>query len=96
MRDAMDSNKYVEGMKNWAKVVSKAWSDDNFKKRLTSETNKVLQEEGIPIDSHVNYKIVENTKNEINFIIPIERKLTGTRRLNKPTSTSKPIKFKPL
>jgi len=92
----MDTKKYVEGMQNWAKVVSKAWTDEKFKKRLSLETNKVLLEEGVPIDSDFQYKILENTKDEINFIIPIERKLIRPKKLNKPTNTSKPIKFKPL
>ncbi|RPJ87281.1 MAG: NHLP leader peptide family natural product precursor [Acidobacteria bacterium] len=51
-------------------LVSKAWSDESFKKRLLSDTMAVLKENGIAVPAGVTIKAVENTDTLYHFVIP--------------------------
>jgi hypothetical protein len=92
----MDAKKYADGMKNWAKVISRAWEDDEFKYRLLHESDAVLKEEGIPVENNMHYKVLEDTKDQMNFIIPLEKKQLTNNYLKKVSKNIKPIRFRPL
>lgn len=41
----------------YAKIVAKAWSDEEYRKRLIDDPNKVLSEEGWDVDSSTTVQI---------------------------------------
>ena len=51
-------------------IISKAWADEVFKKRLLADTATVLAEEGIEIPEGVTIKAVENTETLFHLVIP--------------------------
>jgi hypothetical protein len=55
----------------WSEVVAKAWSDDEYKKRLLSDPIPLLREEGFQIPDGATVTIlVETTPNHRTFILP--------------------------
>ncbi len=63
-------NLIAEHQKKWAVCVAKAWADEDYKKRLISDTVTVLKEEGINVPTGIDVKIVENTKDLIHVVLP--------------------------
>jgi len=57
-------------IKDWGKIVSKAWSDENFKKRLISDPAAVLRESGLEVPPGVEVKVVENTDKLLHLTLP--------------------------
>jgi hypothetical protein len=53
--------------KQWAKINVKAWSDENFKKRLMSNPKSALQEMGITPPAGMEVKVVENTNTVVHL-----------------------------
>jgi hypothetical protein len=53
--------------KQWAQVNVRAWSDENFKKRLMSNPKSALQEMGITAPAGMEVKVVENTNNMVHL-----------------------------
>lgn len=57
-----------------AKIVAKAWADENYKMRLMNDTKKVLEEEGIIIPEGINVHVVEkeqpSTPTDFYFTLP--------------------------
>jgi hypothetical protein len=58
-----------ELQKIWSKIVSKAWTDEKFKKRLLQNPKEVLKEFGIDT-SKVDYTIIEDTDSKRTLILP--------------------------
>jgi len=58
-----------ELQKIWSKIVSKAWTDEKFKKRLLQNPKDVLKEFGIDT-SKVDYTIIEDTDSKRTLILP--------------------------
>jgi hypothetical protein len=56
----------------WSKVISKAWNDPAFKKRLLNEPQKVLRENGIELPSGKELKITETTDKIIYLNLPAD------------------------
>jgi len=52
-----------------AKVVARAWTDPDFKKRLLADTRAALDELGIEIGEIAEFKTVENTAEIHNMIV---------------------------
>ncbi len=59
-----------EEAKAFQRIIAKAWMDDEFKGRLTSDPATVLREEGIEVPQGVELKIVENTDEVVHFVLP--------------------------
>ena len=59
--------KYQEA---FAKIVAKAWSDAEFKRKLIAEPNAVLTENGIAVPAGITIKIVEDTATVKNVTLP--------------------------
>ncbi|MCL1467185.1 NHLP leader peptide family RiPP precursor [Argonema galeatum] len=59
------------GRNFWAKIIAKAWADEEFKQRLLENPTRVLEEEGIAIPEGLEIQI-EPTDNSLEFIIPPE------------------------
>ncbi len=50
-----------EAQKALSKIVAKTWLDEGFKEQFLSNTNAVLEENGVTIPSGVEFKVNENT-----------------------------------
>ncbi len=56
--------------KIWAKVVAKAWIDEEFKERLLKNPEKVLKEMGIAIPSGVKLELHQQSHKKLHLILP--------------------------
>jgi len=56
-------------MANKPRIISRAWTDQAFKKRLLERPKEVFFENGIYIPSTVNIKVVENTASKIYLVL---------------------------
>ena len=61
---------HAEQHKALAKVIAKAWSDEDFKKKLLADPNKVLAENDIDVPAGLEMKVVENTDRVFYFVLP--------------------------
>ena len=59
-------------MQQWSKIVEKAWHDESYKKRLLSNPEDVLKEEGIAPPEGVQVKLVENTPTVVHLTLPAQ------------------------
>ncbi|MBR1153712.1 NHLP leader peptide family RiPP precursor [Bradyrhizobium sp. JYMT SZCCT0428] len=59
-----------EWIKQWSKIVEKAWHDESYKNRLKSDPETVLKEEGIAPPEGVQVKLVENTPSLVHLTLP--------------------------
>ena len=69
--------KTIEERKEYAKVIAKAWVDDDFKKRLIADPAAVLGEHGIDVPEGMSVKVVERKENEIHIPLPPKPKEFG-------------------
>lgn len=60
-----------EQKKIMAKVVAKAWADEDYKKNLLANPKEVLENEGLEIPEEKKINILENTKDTLNFVLPM-------------------------
>ena len=58
--------------KFWAKIIAKAWEDENYKTRLLADPATVLSEEGLTVPPGVEVKIVEETKKLAWLVLPVQ------------------------
>ena len=56
----------------YKKIVTKCWSDPDFKQRLIAEPVTTLRSEGASIPDGIKVNVVENTLTECTFVIPNE------------------------
>ena len=63
-----------EVIKQYAKIIMKAWENEDFKKQLLGDAKKVLAQEGMKLPDDVEVKIAEGS-NEQKFDVE-SRKLT--------------------
>lgn len=54
----------------WREIVIRAWSDDEFKRRLISDPRATLADAGLPVSEDVNYVVIENEPRRIHLILP--------------------------
>lgn len=59
-----------EQQKQWAKIVAKAWADEDYKQRLMADPAAVLKDEGIELPDGVKIKCVEATKTQAWLVLP--------------------------
>jgi len=58
--------------KAYGKLVTKAWSDDDFKSKLLADPMAVFKENELIIPEGIEVRMVENTKDTIHYILPTE------------------------
>ncbi len=63
----MDKEKLSQA---YGKIVAKAWSDAEFKKRLLSDPNAVLKEFGVDIPEGIQFMVMEDTDKMIHLSLP--------------------------
>lgn len=56
--------------KQWAKIISMSWLDDNFRKRLLNDPRRVLKEHGIEFPNDLKINLLEGKAGEINITLP--------------------------
>jgi hypothetical protein len=59
-----------ERQKQWAKIVAKAWADEDYKQRLMEDPAEVLSEEGMAVPEGVEIKVVEATDKQAWMVLP--------------------------
>ncbi|SDL52860.1 NHLP leader peptide domain-containing protein [Maridesulfovibrio ferrireducens] len=62
--------KQNEQQKQWAKIVAKAWADEDYKQRLLNDPTAVMKEEGIEVPEGVKFKCVEATEKQAWLVLP--------------------------
>ncbi len=60
----------MENQKAYAKLIAKCWSDPKFKEQLLKDPETILKQNGIEIPKGQKVKVVENTQDVLNFVIP--------------------------
>ncbi len=56
--------------KQWAKIVAKAWADEDYKARLLADPKAVLAEAGVELDTDLDYTVVEAAENQVVLVLP--------------------------
>lgn len=56
--------------KEWAKVIAKAWLDDDFKKRLLADPMPILKEHGIEMPEGLTVNVIEGKPGQVNVTLP--------------------------
>ena len=71
----------VVDKKTHARLIARAWEDDDFKARLLKEPQKVLKEEGIKVPRGVKVKAVANDSKTVHIVVPAKpkKKLTESQ-----------------
>ena len=65
--------------KEWAKIIAKAWVDEEFKAKLLAEPKAVLKAEGIEFPENIKLNIAEAKEDELNLTLPLQpADLTGS------------------
>jgi len=59
-----------ERSKKIAKVIARAWADDEYKKKLKTEPEATLRRAGIKVPSGVKVKVHENTGKVFHWVLP--------------------------
>lgn len=52
------------------RVIAKAWADEDFKAALLADATSALRSQGIEVPEGVTIKVIENTDNVINLVLP--------------------------
>ena len=56
--------------KTWARVVAKAWADEEYKRRLLADPAAVAREEGVPVPEGLTLKVVEDVPGTRTLVLP--------------------------
>ena len=60
----------AELSKTWARVVAKAWADEEYKRRLLAEPAAVAREEGVPVPAGLTLKVIEDAPGTRTLVLP--------------------------
>ena len=56
--------------KTWARVVAKAWADEEYKRRLLADPAAVAKEEGVPVPEGLTLKVIEDAPGTRTLVLP--------------------------
>lgn len=56
--------------KKWAKVITKAWTDESFKQKLLKNPALTLQENGIAVPKETKIEVHTDTSKIVHLVIP--------------------------
>ncbi|MDP2846696.1 MAG: NHLP leader peptide family RiPP precursor [Humidesulfovibrio sp.] len=62
---------FNEQQKVWAKIVAKAWADEDYKQRLLADAAAVLKAEGVDVPEGVAFKCLEATETQAWLVLPL-------------------------
>lgn len=54
----------------YSRLVTKAWTDPDFKTRLLADPKAVMAEAGLEVPEGIRLNIVEDTSDVINLVLP--------------------------
>lgn len=60
-----------KGHPGYQEVISRAWSDPDFKARLKSDPAGVLRAAGVPLPKGMRIEVVENTPEVMHMVLPL-------------------------
>jgi len=66
-----------EQSKRWGQIVTRAWGDPAFKKRLLADPGTVLKEAGVTVPPGVQVRIMEDTDRVFHLTLPQEPSSQG-------------------
>jgi hypothetical protein len=84
----MNEEQGKKTQQQWAKIITKAWEDEDFKARLIAEPAAVLKEEGIEVSEGITIKVMENTDNVTHVVIPLRSDGFGAENFADPRSAA--------
>lgn len=61
-----------EQSKKLGQIISKAWEDEAFKRRLLANATEVLKEEGVTVPEGLKIKVIENSEKTYHVVIPLK------------------------
>ena len=64
----MADNKWNEELN--AKIIARAWKDENFRKLLLNNPKEALKEYNIEIPENIEMKVLSEDANHIYFVLP--------------------------
>lgn len=64
------SDDEVHNLHVWKSIVTRAWTDDQFRQSLLADPAKVLAESGFKVPSGVDFKVVEDSDTQRHLILP--------------------------
>jgi hypothetical protein len=64
------STQPAELNRTWARVVAKAWIDEDFKRRLIADPAGVARDEGMPIPQGLTVRVVEDAPGMRTLVLP--------------------------
>ena len=56
--------------KTWARIVAKAWADEEYKRRLLADPAAIAREEGVPVPAGLTLKVVEDAPGTRTLVLP--------------------------
>jgi len=66
----MNEEQTKKVQQQWAKIIAKAWADEDFKARLIAEPAETLKAEGMEVPDGITIKVVQDTENLRHIVIP--------------------------
>ena len=67
----MSINQTPETQAAWRTVVTQAWGDESFKRKLIDDPNGVLSASGIALPEGVHFVVVENEPQRVHLVLPV-------------------------
>lgn len=61
---------HAANQRNHAKLLAKAWTDPDFRKRLLADPNGVVGQMGLKVPAGKKLHIIENTDTDVYMVIP--------------------------
>jgi hypothetical protein len=55
----------------WGQIVARAWSDEDFRRRLLADPRAVLTEYGLDVPEDREIRLVEDTPDVCHLILPV-------------------------
>lgn len=65
-----------------AKAIARAWSDPDYRGKLTSDPRAALAEVGVEIPAGTNLKVVEDTADTKHVVLPVSPADAGEASMN--------------
>ncbi|EMS78178.1 NHLP leader peptide family RiPP precursor [Desulfotignum phosphitoxidans] len=84
----MNEEQAKKAQQQWAKIITKARADEDFKVRLIAEPAAVLKEEGIVVPDGITIKVMEDTESVTHVVIPLRSDGAGAENLAEPHSAA--------
>lgn len=66
----MDKQPSEEQRKKYAEVIAKAWSDENFKKKLLEHPREALKEMGVDVPTSSSIKVCDSSDGTFYLVLP--------------------------